>query len=73
MDREVISAPGVPTSHLPFSPGLRANGFVFISGQASVDDKGAIVVDTFEGEFRRSMENVRKVLQGAGLSLADVI
>lgn len=73
MKRDVISEPGVPTSHLPFSPGLRVNGFVFVSGQASVDGKGAIVVDTFEGEFRRSMENVRKVLAGAGLGLEDVV
>ncbi len=73
MQRDVISEPGVPVSHLPFSPGLRVNGFVFVSGQASVDGSGKIVNDTFEGEFRRSMENVSKVLAGAGLTLADVV
>jgi 2-iminobutanoate/2-iminopropanoate deaminase len=73
MKRDVISEPGVPVSHLPFSPGLRVNGFVFVSGQASVDATGKIVNDTFEGEFRRSMENVKKVLAGAGLTLADVV
>jgi 2-iminobutanoate/2-iminopropanoate deaminase len=62
----------VPTSHLPFSPFVRAGGLVFVSGQASVDTTGKIVNDTFEGEMRRSMENVRAVLAGAGLTLADV-
>jgi 2-iminobutanoate/2-iminopropanoate deaminase len=62
----------VPTSHLPFSPFVRAGAFVFVSGQASVDGIGKIVDDTFEGEMRRSMENVRAVLAGAGLTLADV-
>ena len=70
---EPIVTPGVPTSHLPFSPGVRAGGFVFVSGQASVDDTGTIVPDTFEGEFRRSLENVKRVLAGAGLTLKHVV
>ena len=70
---EVVRGAGVPVSPLPFSPGVRAGGFVFVSGQASVDDAGAIVADTFEGEFRRSLDNVRKVLAAAGLTLADVV
>ena len=70
---DVVRGAGVPVSPLPFSPGVRAGGFVFVSGQASVDDAGAIVTDTFEGEFRRSLNNVRKVLAAAGLTLADVV
>ena len=62
----------IPSSHLPFSPFVRAGTFVFVSGQASVDATGKIVEDTFEGEMRRSMENVRAVLAGAGLSLREV-
>jgi 2-iminobutanoate/2-iminopropanoate deaminase len=63
----------VPRSHLPFSPACCAGPFVFVSGQASVNPTGQIVTDTFEGEMRRSMENVRSVLAGAGLSLRDVV
>ena len=62
-----------PTSHLPFSPVVCAGDLVFVSGQASVDEKGAIVSDTFEGEFRRSVENLRKALAAAGCTLADVV
>ena len=68
-----IHAADVPTSQLPFSPAVLAGGFVFVSGQASVDDSGTIVPDTFAGEMRRSLENVAKVLAGAGLELSDVI
>ena len=70
---EVIAAPGVPISHLPFSPALRVGDLVFVSGQASVDSAGKIVSDSFEGEFRRSIENVRAVLRGAGLDLKHVV
>jgi 2-iminobutanoate/2-iminopropanoate deaminase len=52
---------------------VEAKGFVFVSGQASVDDKGVIVPGTFEEEMRRSMTNVERVLAGAGLTLRDVV
>ena len=73
MPFDVIRGPCVPASHLPFSPALRAGGFVFLSGQASVNESGAIVSDTFEGEFRRSLENAKRILAAAGLTLADVV
>ena len=70
---EVIRGLGVPASHLPFSPAIKAGEFVFVSGQASVDQSGAIVKGTFADEFRRSLDNVKKVLAGAGLTLAAVV
>jgi 2-iminobutanoate/2-iminopropanoate deaminase len=65
--------PDTPTSHLPFSPSVVVNGLIFVSGQASVGSKGQIVSDTFEGEFRRSVENLRMVLLSAGSDLRHVI
>ncbi len=62
-----------PTSHLPFSPAVRVGDLIFVSGQASVDATGKIVPDTFEGEFRRSMENMRLVLEAAGSDFAHVV
>ena len=65
--------PDTPVSHLPFSPSVVVGDLILVSGQASVDEKGAIVSDTFEGEFRRSVENLRKVLEAAGSDLAHVV
>ena len=65
--------PATPISHLPFSPAVRVGDLIFVSGQASVDATGQIVGDTFEGEFRRSVENLRKVLESAGSDLAHVV
>lgn len=62
-----------PRSHLPFSPCVVSGPFVFVSGQASVDQAGAIVTDTFEGEMRRSLDNLARALKAAGCTLADVI
>lgn len=65
--------PDTPTSHLPFSPSVVVGDLIFVSGQASVDLQGNIVSDTFEGEFRRSIDNVRRVLEAAGSDLAHVV
>ena len=66
-------APDTPVSHLPFSPVVKVGDLILVSGQASVDATGKIVTDTFEGEFRRSIENMRKVLETAGSDLAHVV
>lgn len=61
-------------SHLPFSPAFIAGDLMFVSGQASVDSaSGAIITDTFEGEMRRSIENLRAILVAGGLSLDHVV
>lgn len=60
------------TSDRPFTAAVEAGGFVFVSGQASVDAKGVIIPGTFEEEMRRSMDNVITILESVGLGLGDV-
>lgn len=61
-------------SHLPFSPAFIAGDLMFVSGQASVDNAtGAIIPGTFEEEMRRSIENLRAILEAGGLSLDHVV
>lgn len=60
-------------SHLPFSAAVEANGFVFVSGQASVDSNGEIVSGSFEDEMRRALQNVTDILRSAGLTLENVV
>ncbi len=76
MTHPLVSYPqdaDTPTSHLPFSPCVQVGDLLFVSGQASVDAQGNIVSDSFEGEFRRSVENLRKVLESAGSDLQHVV
>lgn len=70
---EYPSVSDTPRSHLPFSPCTKVGNLIFVSGQASVDDTGKIVSDTFEGEMRRSIENLRRILEAAGSDLAHVV
>src|SRR5688572_18079804 len=68
-----ICGPGVINSPLPFSPGIRAGDFVFVSGMASADENGKLIPDTFENEARRTYENIKKVLHAAGLDFSRVV
>ena len=73
MEKEFVFGEGVPQSHLPFSPGVKCGQFLFISGQASVDMEGKIVNDTFENECRRSFDNLKRIVEAAGLTMADIV
>ena len=35
--RDIISTPDAPKAIGPYSQGIRANGFVFVSGQVAID------------------------------------
>jgi 2-iminobutanoate/2-iminopropanoate deaminase len=67
------SGPNMPRSSLPFSPAVRVGDLLFLSGQASVDPQGNIVSDSFEGEMRRSLDNLSRILADAGSDLAHVV
>lgn len=70
---EAIQMPDLAPLKLPLSHAVRSGDFLFVSGQASVNEAGEIVSDTIEGEIRRSFENIAKILAAAGLSMKDVV
>lgn len=73
LNKKIITGKGLPVSHLPFSPALQCGEYVFVSGQASVDKTGNIVVGTFEEECRRSFENLKLILEAGGLGFEHVV
>jgi len=57
-----------------YSPAVRAGGFVFVSGQIPRDPvSGELVGDHIESQTRQVLANVRRALEAAGASLADVV
>lgn len=63
---------GAPTA-LPFTPVVRFGALLFVSGQASTNAGGAIVPGSFEEEFQRSVDNLERLLTGAGSSLGRIV
>src|SRR5690625_7371117 len=57
-----------------YSDALIANGFVFVSGQASVDFKTSeFKLGTIEEETHRTMQNLKAILEAAGSSLDRIV
>ena len=73
-ERIVFLAPGDSWPY-PFSPAVRAGGFLFVSGQIGARmDKGAMVLvpGGIEAETRQTMDNIRDILVKNGSSLDRV-
>ena len=68
--REVISTGKGPKAIGPYSQAIKANGFIFISGQGAGDPATGRVVDGGIAEqTARCLENVTAILEAAGSSL----
>ena len=58
----------------PYSQAIRANGFVFVSGMIPLDPQtGELVGSDVTTQAERALQNLGAVLEGAGLSFADVV
>ncbi len=71
---ERLSPPGAPAPRGPYSPAVRAGDFIFLAGQVPVDpatDK--IAPGDIRHETRLVLNNVKRLLEGVGSSLADVV
>ena len=56
---------------LPFSSAVRIGDILYLSGQMGFRDDGTLV-EGMEGQARQAFENIRAVLDSAGLSFGDV-
>ena len=60
--------------NLPHSPGVRAGGFLFLSGMVAIDPAtGERALGTVASETRQILSNMRHLLEAAGSSLAEVV
>jgi 2-iminobutanoate/2-iminopropanoate deaminase len=70
----VMLGDDVPPPVGPYSPAVRAGEFVFVSGQVPHDPfTGAVVGQTIEEQSLQTLSNLRRALEAAGASIADVV
>ena len=55
-----------------YSPAIRSDGFLFVSGQVGSREDGSPEPD-FEAQVRRAFDNLNAVLAAAGCTFDDVI
>jgi 2-iminobutanoate/2-iminopropanoate deaminase len=71
--REVISTPDAPSSPL-FSQGVKAGGYVYVSGLVGIDvSTGALAGSTIQEQTNQALTNCRAVLRAAAATLEDVV
>ena len=66
-----IAPPGVKPVG-PYSPGILTDDFLYVSGQGAKDASGQIPADT-EGQVRNVLENIKTIVQAAGLTMEHVV
>lgn len=57
----------------PYSPGVRAGNFVFLSGQIPLDTEGKITGLTAAQQAETALNNMKRLLAAAGLTMDAVI
>ena len=74
MKKEIINTASAPAPIGPYNQSVKANGFLFVSGQIAIDPKtGNIDATTIEEETHQVMKNLAAILAEAGLSFEVVV
>jgi 2-iminobutanoate/2-iminopropanoate deaminase len=72
--REVISTHDGPRAIGPYSQAIKANGFVFVSGQVAIDPvTNTLVSGDIAFQTDRVLKNLSGILQAAGTALDKVV
>jgi 2-iminobutanoate/2-iminopropanoate deaminase len=72
--RQVIATNGAPKAIGPYSQAIRANGFIFVSGQTPMDPATQQLISGGVGEqTERALRNIEAILKQAGSSMEKIV
>lgn len=72
--KTIITTKNAPAPIGPYNQAVLKNGMLFTSGQIAIDPKtGNLVTDTIETETKLVMENLKAVLEEAGMTFENVL
>ncbi len=74
MTRTAVKTPQAPAAIGPYSQAIAIDGLLFCSGQLGLDPaSGALVEGGVAAQAERSLTNLARVLDAAGLTFGDVV
>ncbi|WP_196596228.1 RidA family protein [Pectinatus frisingensis] len=74
MHKTILTTSKAPGAIGPYSQGVRANGFVFISGQLPIDPAtGEFAGNTIIEQTKQSLLNIKHILESEDIALNDVV
>lgn len=68
-----VTAANLPSPVGPYSAGITAGNFVFVSGQAGRDPATGEIAKDVEAQTEQTLKNIAAILEAAGSSLSQVI
>jgi 2-iminobutanoate/2-iminopropanoate deaminase len=72
--KDVVLTTRGPKPIGPYSQGIKANGFLFVSGQVALDPaSGEFSGVTIQQQTERVLENLKAILEASGVSLGHVV
>jgi len=72
--KKIINSEKAPEAIGPYSHAVEANGLIFVSGQLPIDPQtGKIVPGDIDLQTKQCLENMKAILESAGLSLSNVV
>jgi len=72
--REFISTKDAPQAIGPYSQAIKANGFIFVSGQIPIDPATQqVVAGDVAAQTDRVLRNLSEILEAAGSGLGKVV
>ena len=72
--RQVVATDNAPKAIGPYSQAIKANGFIFVSGQIPLDPATQQLIDgDVAAQTDRVLQNLTAILTAAGSSLAQVV
>lgn len=70
----IIQTDKAPRAVGPYSQGIKAGQFIFISGQIPMDPQtGEMLKDDIQAQTKQVLENLQAVVSQAGCTLQDVV
>ena len=71
--KKVICSQKAPGAIGPYSQAIEAGGMVFVSGQLPIDAATGVMAEGAEAQARQSLENIKHILEEAGLGMANIV
>lgn len=72
--KEIVATDKAPKAIGPYSQAVKANGFLFCSGQVPINpETGGITGKTVADQTRQALNNLKAVIEAAGVSMENVV
>jgi len=74
MKREVVSTSDAPKAIGPYSQAIKANGFLFCSGQIPANpETGELVSGSITKQTHQCLKNLKAIIEAAGSSMSSIV